>query len=277
MDEIEHELIGAYAVDALEQNERLAFERHLETCRACQLELAGLRDALAGLSDDYAAEPPPALRAAVLDAVAGLPDLDDRGAATADDPVGVDAPSVEAGAEPPPRRALAPEVGSGASEDDSVASVTPLRARRAHAPGRTRWQVLVAAAMVVVAVIGIAVWQPWAQRAITADDVLAAPDAIRATETMANDASVTLVVSRELGRAVLVTHNLPDAPSGRVRQAWLEQPSGMVSAGLMPTGGDHTMVLEGDARTARGAGITVEPAGGSTEPTLADAMVTLEL
>lgn len=121
MDEIEHELIGAYAVDALEQNERLAFERHLETCRACQLELAGLRDALAGLSDDYAAEPPPALRAAVLDAVAGLPDLDDRGAATADDPVGVDAPSVEAGAN---RRPAAPS-------------------RRRSGPGRprtTRWR-----------------------------------------------------------------------------------------------------------------------------------------
>ena len=39
----------------------------------------------------------------------------------------------------------------------------------------------------------------------------------------------------------------------------------MVSAGLMPV--DQPFLLRGDARTADGAGITVEPEGGSTEPT----------
>ena len=41
----------------------------------------------------------------------------------------------------------------------------------------------------------------------------------------------------------------------------------MVPAGLMEAGQDQ-LLLEGDPATALGAGITVEPAGGSEEPTL---------
>ena len=41
----------------------------------------------------------------------------------------------------------------------------------------------------------------------------------------------------------------------------------MVPAGLMPPGEDNQMVLEGDATTATAVGITVEPEGGSDQPT----------
>jgi hypothetical protein len=41
----------------------------------------------------------------------------------------------------------------------------------------------------------------------------------------------------------------------------------MVPAGLMPPKPDQTFLLEGDASDAMAAGITVEPAGGSPEPT----------
>ena len=48
----------------------------------------------------------------------------------------------------------------------------------------------------------------------------------------------------------------------------IDQPGrGMVSAGVMPIRADQTVLLTGDAATAAGAGITVEPEGGSTEPT----------
>jgi anti-sigma-K factor RskA len=40
----------------------------------------------------------------------------------------------------------------------------------------------------------------------------------------------------------------------------------MLPAGLI-RGGDRTLVLRGDAATAKAAGITVEPAGGSARPT----------
>jgi anti-sigma-K factor RskA len=65
---------------------------------------------------------------------------------------------------------------------------------------------------------------------------------------------------------------MPAAPDGKDFQVWLNQPNkGMVSAGLMPHGSAPTvtMVLSGDAATATAAGITMEPAGGSTSPTTA--------
>lgn len=263
MDDEPHDLIGAYAVDALDAAERLAFEQHLGSCASCREELAGFGDALAELSADYQSAPPPALRAAVLDAVAALqpsdavPGLPRRAEPSADAPRSV--------AEPPqlPRRALA-EPGAGAPDQPVSASVTPLRPASA---ARGRWQLLVAAAVALIAVIGISVWQPWAPRALTAADVLAAPDAVRATKTVDGDASVTLVRSNGLGKAVLITRNMPPAPAGKVHQAWLLQPSGtMVSAGMMPAGADVTMLLEGDARDTMAAGISVEPPGGSAQP-----------
>jgi anti-sigma-K factor RskA len=57
------------------------------------------------------------------------------------------------------------------------------------------------------------------------------------------------------------------APSGKVFELWLQVDGEMVPAGLMPPGEDTQMVLEGDATTATAVGITVEPEGGSPEPT----------
>ena len=42
---------------------------------------------------------------------------------------------------------------------------------------------------------------------------------------------------------------------------------GMEPAGLMPDDPDATVLLHGDASQATGIGVTVEPDGGSPEPT----------
>ncbi len=63
-----HDLVAAYALDAVDDDERMAFERHLETCERCRNELGGLRDTAASLA--YAADPvapPPELRERILD------------------------------------------------------------------------------------------------------------------------------------------------------------------------------------------------------------------
>jgi anti-sigma factor RsiW len=63
-----HDLVAAYALDAVDDDERMAFERHLETCERCRNELASLRDTAASLA--YAAgptAPPPELRERILD------------------------------------------------------------------------------------------------------------------------------------------------------------------------------------------------------------------
>lgn len=68
--ELIHEQLAAYALDALDDSERRQFEEHLATCDRCREELEGLRDAAAALA--YVPEgpaPPPALRDRVLQRV----------------------------------------------------------------------------------------------------------------------------------------------------------------------------------------------------------------
>lgn len=64
-----HDLTAAYALDALEPDDARAYEQHLAGCERCQHELASLAAAAGSLA--YAvlpSEPPPALRARILQA-----------------------------------------------------------------------------------------------------------------------------------------------------------------------------------------------------------------
>jgi anti-sigma factor RsiW len=68
--ELIHDLVAAYALDALDDSERREFEEHLAGCEQCREELAGLHDAAEALA--YVPEgpaPPPALRDRVLQRV----------------------------------------------------------------------------------------------------------------------------------------------------------------------------------------------------------------
>jgi anti-sigma factor RsiW len=227
-----HALVGAYAVDALDDLERAAFERHLAECPACQQEVAGLQEAAGLLGALSTTAPPPSLRDRVLADITTVRPL----------PPAVEPPVVVTGA---------------------------------HAPGgrsRFRPRLLVAAAAALIALGGaVTVAQPWedesSQTQLTAAErVAAAEDAETFTRTLDNGAEATLVRSRSLNEAVLVTSDMPDAPAGSVYELWLVHDDQMVPAGLM-TGGDHEIVLEGDPATANGFGITVEPDGGSDQPT----------
>jgi anti-sigma-K factor RskA len=225
-----HALSGAYAVDAVDDIERARFEKHLAVCAECQAEVASLRETTGVLSETTATEPPAALRDRVLAEIATVRPL-------------------------PP---LTTPVDA------------PEKARRQ--PRRFRVVALAAAAAVLAAVgVGVAT-QPWAgetsQAPSAAQLVLSAPDAKRTSLDFDDGAKATVVHSDSVGKAVIVTEKMPPPPKGMVYQLWLDQPaSGMVSAGLMPIEADQTMVLEGDAATAKAAGITIEPAGGSDHPT----------
>ena len=65
-----HELAAAYALDALDGDDKAAFERHLASCEQCAAELAAFRETAATLA--YAVEapapPPPHLRTRILEA-----------------------------------------------------------------------------------------------------------------------------------------------------------------------------------------------------------------
>lgn len=64
-----HLLSGAYALDALDPDERARFEDHVADCPDCEEEVASLREAAAALAEDRPVPPPPELRDAVLGAV----------------------------------------------------------------------------------------------------------------------------------------------------------------------------------------------------------------
>jgi anti-sigma-K factor RskA len=61
-----HALAGAYALDAVDDLERAAFDRHLRECGACAVEVAELRETASWLTHAVAAPPPPRLRESVL-------------------------------------------------------------------------------------------------------------------------------------------------------------------------------------------------------------------
>jgi anti-sigma-K factor RskA len=118
------------------------------------------------------------------------------------------------------------------------------------------------------------VWSPWnneAPRLTAVERVLQAPDAQR-VERQVGSATATIVRSKSLGQAVIVADHMGAAPAGKDYQLWFEDNAGaMHSAGLMPHSSAErvSVVLQGDATAATGVGITLEPAGGSPEPTSA--------
>jgi anti-sigma-K factor RskA len=79
-----------------------------------------------------------------------------------------------------------------------------------------------------------------------------------------------LAYSRQLGQAAVSVRGLPPAPEGKTYQLWYVGSDEVArSAGLLTTGSDGRgeLLLQGDANSAAAVGMTLEPAGGSTQPT----------
>jgi len=171
---------------------------------------------------------------------------------------------------PPPRMR-----DSVLEQINEVRPLPPVTGRRDRTRGtgvRRVRSLLVAAALVVVAGAGVTAWHPWSEHAQQplAVRVLHANDAVSKQVDLPGGGSVTMVNSRALGRVVLQTHGITAPPTGRTYELWLQDARGnMHPAGLVDAGGSRTVVLRGDSSTAKGAGITVEPAGGSRQPTTA--------
>src|SRR4051794_17605981 len=70
-----HTVAGAYVLDAIEPDERAAFETHLAQCDSCRHEVAAMCRAAASLGASVATPPPPELRTRVLALAARTPQL----------------------------------------------------------------------------------------------------------------------------------------------------------------------------------------------------------
>ncbi|WP_415942895.1 anti-sigma factor domain-containing protein [Streptomyces sp. 067-1] len=233
-----HSLTGAYALHALPDDERDAFERHLAGCATCEQETREFAAATARLGLAATVVPGPVLKDRVLHRITTVRQV-------------------------PP--------GGGTVE----------KARRAvpRGGGLARWA-LAACLAAAAGLGGTAAWQHERaqdageraaraeQRAETLAGVLAAPDAESRTARLADGASGTLVVSARQDRAVFLASGMAEPPSGKVYQLWFDDHGTMRPAGLMDPGSTSQAVLmEGPVDGAAGVGITVEPAGGSKQPT----------
>lgn len=71
-----HQLTAAYALDALDPEERRAYESHLETCETCRAELASFADVTGALAVAASGSaPPPGLRERMLEAARAEPQV----------------------------------------------------------------------------------------------------------------------------------------------------------------------------------------------------------
>jgi anti-sigma-K factor RskA len=227
-----HALSGAYAVDALDDDERTLFEQHLAACPECRAEVRSFCETAALLGETEAQTPPPTLRDSVLSGIGAV-------------------------------RPLPPETTEATPAAEAPAGGTVTTLRRRTLP------ILAAAAAILIA-LGVVVAHPWtggSSRANLAEQIQKAPDAVRITESVKGGGTLTIVRSASLKRAVMIGSDVPSPKAGTTYELWLQQPGqGMVSAGLMTDVTEPT-VLTGDAATAEAAAVSVEPETGSSQPT----------
>jgi anti-sigma-K factor RskA len=152
----------------------------------------------------------------------------------------------------------------------AITKVRPLPPLPNQLPGNGRGRrfrgLLVAAAAVAVVGSGVLVTQPWDDGTNPVDQVIAAADADQVSAKI-DGGKATVYRSESLGKAALVTDDLPAVSDGKVYELWLQVDGAMVPAGLLDASGDQEFLLTGDASKATAAGITVEPEGGSKQPT----------
>ena len=235
-----HTLSGAYALDALDEQEAADFREHLSGCDSCCQEVRELRDAAARMGAVETIQPPPELRARVLAAADRTPQV------------------------PPVPR----------SEEPSV--VTPM-VRPDGATGRRRgrrWDRLALAAAAVLVVGGGAagitqvLGDSESGQLTDADRVFQAEDARTLDEPTMNGGELIVAISDERGEMAVDTSELPELEDGRVYQLWtIGADDAAVSVGVIEAPGEKAaMRLPPEGSTVA---LTIEPAGGSETPTKA--------
>lgn len=237
-----HLLTGSYALDALTDDERAEFEKHLDRCPSCAEEVRGLRETAARLAMATAVTPPPGMRQEVLAAAALTRQL------------------------PPTGRSPLPRARGS-------------RRRPLARAGLTAGILALAAAVVFLLVTQLSTSRQLQQArqdnsAIAA--VLTAPDARIESLPATAGGTVTAVMSLRQEEAVVTTSDLPALPGTRVYQLWVMTSAGAAkSAGLLAvaSSGSTTPVLADGVLPGDRLGITVEPAGGTSQPTTTPVVV----
>jgi hypothetical protein len=270
-------LVGAYALDALNSEERSLVEQHLDACEACAEEVVELRAVAAELAADAAVPPPASLRSAVLGQVAVT--RQDPPAARQDPPAARQDPPA-ARQDPPAARQDSPVARRPEPAESAEPGALPPRG-----PGRRprRWvrPLTIAAAAGLLAASGglgaVVVDQQSRldtaqQRSEVLDTLASAALDSSASSPVTGGGRLAVVGVRGEAPAValVVARDLPDLPAGKIYQLWVvgadaPRPAGTLAGGHGGTGGTDRVVTT--SATDTGVALTVEPTGGSLQPT----------
>jgi hypothetical protein len=230
-----HALSGSAALDALDGKELARYERHLRRCPSCASEVRGLAETATRIAMAASLPPPPGLREWVLTAATRTRQLP---------PVSDQRPQSQLPRIP--RLALVIAVAIVAAVSLSIA----LAAVR-HQLGRAQAQ----------------------SRADAA--VLAAPDAHLVRHATSAGGTVTAVVSQRLHETLVTADGLPRLTGARVYELWFLGPGGTRRIGLLPApeSGRAGPLLARGLKRGDKIGLTVEPSGGTRQPTVPPILV----
>ncbi|MGW4568610.1 anti-sigma factor [Streptomyces sp. NPDC004561] len=241
-----HSLAAPYALDALDPAERRRFEKHLRGCGRCAAEVRELAEDAVRLAWSTAAPAPAALRDRVLAAVRATPQEHA--------PVQERAPQLPPhvwGTQPPPGRTRTP------------------RTRPLFVPFATA---TAAAALVVASLFAVQAHRTQDRldaaqtRAREIAHVLSAPDARATSSADARGRGMGVIASASEREAVVTLSGYGVPSGGRVHQLWLMRPRVQPrSLGLFT--GDTPLVARGLDTSSTSLAVTVEPDGGSVQPT----------
>jgi anti-sigma-K factor RskA len=228
-----HALVGAYALDAVDDLERASFDRHLTDCETCRLEVDELRETAARLADTTWSAPPPRLRTEVMAAIGQTRQL---------------APAFPKPAKSAHwRRYTAAAAAAVVLAGGAGAAAWTVQAERVRDE-----RALAEAAQ---------------QREARTRAILAAPDLVVRTAPMIGGGKVT-VASSALQDAGVVLLGADAAPSdGRVFELWTIRGTTATSAGVLDPGQNSAVQIVNGLPGSDAFGVTMEPPGGSPTPT----------
>jgi anti-sigma-K factor RskA len=245
-----HALVGAYVMDAVSEADRAEFERHLPACEQCREDVRGLREATARLASAAAVQPRPGLREQTLQAASRI-------------------------------RQLSPVIAGQAGRPGRRPSGSLAGWRRFGRPagtGRLPWLARLAAGTAVVlavtaVVLGLHMSQM--QTSLSAAQrrdnsiaaIMGAHDAVTFTAHVSTGGTATVVMSHRAHALVFITNGLATLPASKTYELWLMGPGGATSAGMLPPGPRGMMVVD-RLRAGEHLGLTVEPAGGASRPSM---------
>ncbi len=259
------ELAGAIALRALPAEVQRAVAEHLATCERHNSELLALSRVVSLLPFAVEeVEPPARLKANLLAAALADEHRDATRPAAAGAAAGREAPHL--GAVPP-------------AEQRRAATGEPLPLQR-PAAARTRrfWQqpgIWAAAAALLIAV-GLGAWNVSLQRRLSDRDATSArqaraltalASAVRVVPLSGSGGMQAAFAAAPDGTGSLVLAGARPAPPGKVYQAWFIRAGQPVSAGVFNDDGVAVVPLQGSAAGAQMVAVTVEPPGGSLQPT----------